>query len=192
MMRDPLIRARSSTTKNHKEGILWLNEELTNELKKLVGPDDKGADPVFERVPSIEEFREDLEAAGIPYKDEQGRVADFHSLRHTLATNLARAGVPPRMAMAIMRHSDMRLTNTTYTDASQLPIAEAVKKLPTFGAVKTNAPGNAPKLVKPCLDVSSPVYLVNSVNGEKPLAIIGDCPALSLASLGVKAALVPG
>ncbi len=42
-----------------------------------------------------------------------------------------------------MRHNDMRLTNTTYTDASQLPIAEAVKKLPTFGTVKTNAPGNA-------------------------------------------------
>ena len=75
----------------------------------------------------------------------------------------------------------MRLTNTTYTDASQLPIAEAVKKLPTFGAVKTNAPGNAPKLVKPCPDVSSPVHVDNLVNGEKPLATIGDCPPLSLA-----------
>ncbi len=189
---DPLIRARSSTTKNHKEGILWLNEELTNELKKLVGPDDKGVDPVFERVPSIEEYREDLEAAGIPYKDEQGRVADFHALRHTLGTNLARAGVPPRIAMAIMRHSDMRLTNTTYTDVSQLPIAEAVNKLPTFGTVKTNAPGNAPNLVKPCLDVSSPVHLVNPVNGEKPLATIGDCPALSLVVAGSqKAGVVP-
>jgi hypothetical protein len=86
----------------------------------------------------------------------------------------------------------MRLTNTTYTDASQLPIAEAVKKLPTFGAEKMNAPGNAPKLVKPCLDVSSPVHLVNPMNGEKPLATIGDCPALSLAVAGSqKAAMVP-
>ena len=80
-----------------------------------------------------------------------------------------------------MRHSDMRLTNTTYTDVSQLPIAEAVNKLPTFGTVKTNAPGNAPNLVKPCLDVSTPVLLGNPMNGEKPLATIGDCPPLSLA-----------
>ena len=123
----PFILVRCSTTKNHKDGILWLNEELANELKKLVGPGDNSAESVFERLPSIEEFRKDLEAAGIPYKDEQGRVADFHALRHTLATNLARAGVSPRVAMAIMRHSDMRLTNMTYTDASQLPTAEAVK-----------------------------------------------------------------
>jgi hypothetical protein len=41
-------------------------------------------------------------------------------------------------------YEDMRLTNTTYTDASQLPIAEAVNKLPTFSTMKTNAPGNAP------------------------------------------------
>ncbi len=144
----PFILVRCSTTKNHKDGILWLNEELANELKKLVGPGDNSAESVFERLPSIEEFRKDLEAAGIPYKDEQGRVADFHALRHTLATNLARAGVSPRVAMAIMRHSDMRLTNMTYTDASQLPTAEAVNKLPMFGTVKTNAPGNAPNLVK--------------------------------------------
>ena len=86
----------------------------------------------------------------------------------------------------------MRLTNTTYTDVSQLPIAEAVNKLPTFGTVKTNAPGNAPDLVKPCLDVSTPVLFGNPVNGEKPLATIGDCPPLSLAVAGSqKAAVVP-
>ena len=52
-------------------------------------------------------------------------------------------------------HRFIHITNTTYTDVSQLPIAEAVNKLPTFGTVKTNAPGNAPNLVKPCLDVST-------------------------------------
>ena len=80
--------------------------------------------------------------------------------------------------------------STTYTDASQLPIAEAVKKLPTFGAVKMNAPANAPKLVKSCPDMSSPVLLVNPVNDEKPLATIGDCPSLSLAVEGSQNAKV--
>jgi hypothetical protein len=34
----------------------------------------------------MDRFRKDLEAAEIPYVDEQGRRADFHALRHTLAT----------------------------------------------------------------------------------------------------------
>ena len=62
-----------------------------------------------------------------------GHRADFHSLRHTLATNLARAGTAPRVAMEIMRHSDMRLTAKTYTDAGLLPVADAVLKLPYLG-----------------------------------------------------------
>ncbi len=36
----------------------------------------------------------------------------------------------PRVAMEIMRHSDMRLTAKTYTDAGLLPVADAVLKLP--------------------------------------------------------------
>ena len=39
------------------------------------------------------QFRKDLAAAGISYLDAQGKRADFHALRHTLATNLARCGV---------------------------------------------------------------------------------------------------
>ena len=58
--------------------------------------------------------------------------ADFHSLRHTLATNLARAGTSPRIAMEVMRHSDIKLTTKTYTDAGLLPVADAVVKLPSL------------------------------------------------------------
>jgi hypothetical protein len=34
--------------------------------------------------------------------------------------------------MEIMRHSDMRLTAKTYTDAGLLPVADAVLKLPSL------------------------------------------------------------
>ena len=34
--------------------------------------------------------------------------------------------------MEIMRHSDMRLTSKTYTDAGLLPVADAVLKLPSL------------------------------------------------------------
>jgi integrase len=53
-------------------------------------------------------MKSDLKKAGIPYK-ENGRYADFHALRHTLGTNLSSRNVPPRVAMELMRHSDIRL-----------------------------------------------------------------------------------
>ena len=53
--------------------------------------------------------------------------ANFHSLRHTLATNLALAGATSRVAMEIMRQ-----TAKTYTAAGLLPMSDAVAKLPSF------------------------------------------------------------
>ena len=40
-------------------------------------------------------LRKDLEAAGIPHRDASDRVADFHALRHTFITRVARPGVAP-------------------------------------------------------------------------------------------------
>jgi integrase len=80
-------------------------------------------------------MKADLKKAGVEFL-KNGRRADFHSLRHTLGTNLARRNVAPRVAMEIMRHSDIRLTMNHYTDRSQLPVAEAIATLPTFGAAQ--------------------------------------------------------
>jgi integrase len=58
----------------------------------------------------------DFARAGIAARDADGRVADLHCLRTTLGTRLARQGVPPQVAQKIMRHSDINLTITHYTD----------------------------------------------------------------------------
>ena len=57
----------------------------------------------------------DLAAAGIPYKDEAGRFCDFHALRHTFISRLARAGVSPAIAKDLARHSTITLTIDHYT-----------------------------------------------------------------------------
>jgi integrase len=85
---------------------------------------------LFPPSPSIETFRRDLEAAGVPYEDESGRVADFHSLRATFATSLARAGVPLAMAQKLMRHSTPALTANLYTLPERSDRAAAVNSLP--------------------------------------------------------------
>jgi hypothetical protein len=43
------------------------------------------------------------------------------------------AGVAPRVAQEAMRHSDIKLTMQTNTDANQLDVASAIEKLPSFG-----------------------------------------------------------
>ena len=85
-------------------------------------------------------LRVDLDAAGIPVKDDCGRVVDFHSLRHTCGSRLARAGVSPQLCQRIMRHSTMELTLKFYTHLTLENKAEALQKLPAIApavALKT-------------------------------------------------------
>lgn len=72
----------------------------------------------------------DLEAAGIPKRDDRGRTLDVHALRTTFGSLLSRAGVSLRTAQAAMRHSDPSLTANVYTDPRLLDVSGAVKSLP--------------------------------------------------------------
>ena len=129
----PFLTVRASTAKNRKAATIWLRDDLTAELDGIRPAGECDGLPVFPPVPKMATFRDDLKAAGIKYeKDSQGREVFFHSLRHTLATNLARGGVAPRVAMELMRHSEMRLTMKTYTDAALLPTIDAIERLPRF------------------------------------------------------------
>ena len=86
----------------------------------------------------------DLTDAGIPYVDDAGRYADFHSLRHTTGSLLAASGVHPKVAQSIMRHSDINLTLSRYTHTLIGQEAEAVAGLPDFsfsGREKQRATG---------------------------------------------------
>ena len=151
----PFINVRASTTKNHQQAIIALHPELVAELRTHITNLPARETRVFFAVmPTMEQFKADLTAAGIPFLNASGYRADFHSLRHTLSTNLARAGTAPRVAMEIMRHSDIRLTAKTYTDAGLLPVADAVLKLPYLAKPKGTGTQN---LVPVGPDQSKPV-----------------------------------
>ena len=85
--------------------------------------------PVAERKTS-KMMRLDLERAGVPYVDAEGRVADFHANRHTFITNLCRAGVAPKVAQSLARHSTITLTMDVYSHADSGERIEAVRSLP--------------------------------------------------------------
>ena len=100
----------------------------------------------------IRTFDRDLVAAGLAREvkdpgtgkkrivktDAQGRAIDVHSLRHTFATMLSKAGVSPRMAQELLRHSDIRLTMNTYTHVQLIDTAAAVEMLPSITGPKTD------------------------------------------------------
>ena len=72
----------------------------------------------------------DLAAAGVPYKDAHDRYADFHALRHTFISNLARAGVHPRNAQALARHSTIDLTMNVYTHIAMEDLVSDIEAMP--------------------------------------------------------------
>ena len=87
----PYIRLRASTTKNRQEFYLPLHPQLVEELLAYCPEEPKPSDPVFrDGVPLNEVYRRDLKKAGISYRDDQGRVTDFHSLCYLFATLLAK------------------------------------------------------------------------------------------------------
>ena len=131
----PCLVFRASVSKNRKEARIPLNDELAATLRAFRPVDAAPFQLAFAGlVPKMDTFRRDLSRAGIPYLDEQGRRVDFHSLRLTFGTNLVLSGIHPRVVQELMRHSDIRLTMRLYTDASKLPLKEAVAALPSFGA----------------------------------------------------------
>ena len=65
------------------------------------------------------------------YCNKAGLFADFHGLRHTFITNLGRAGVDPKTAQILARHSDVQLTMNVYTHVSRTAEVAAINALPS-------------------------------------------------------------
>lgn len=82
-------------------------------------------------------LRADLDAAGIPYRDDNGEVADFHALRHTFVTNLAEGGVHPKIAQKLARHSSITLTMDRYTHLRRDDERAALDALPDVDAKRS-------------------------------------------------------
>ncbi len=75
-------------------------------------------------------LRGDLAAAGVPYKDDRGRVFDFHAQRGQFITQLILAGTLPGELKELARHSTIELTYKRYADLGVDPGRAAVGKLP--------------------------------------------------------------
>ena len=158
------VTVGSQHTKNHKEAVLPLRADTAAELRQFLAgklPNVKAFGGTYKRLTDKTNLliQADLQAAGIPYVDESGRYADFHSLRHTTGSLLAASGAHPKVAQAIMRHSTIDLTMSRYTHIFRGQESEAVEALPNLSlpsreqsAVKTGTDGE--NVFDNCLDSS--------------------------------------
>jgi integrase len=137
----PAIQLRAEATKARRGDRVPLPHSLAADLRAARPDDATDAGAVFPAVPGLEEWKDDLVAAGIPYADAMGRQADFHAgTRKTLCTRMHRGNVPLATAMRIMRHTDARLTMVDYADDEQLGTdADALPEVPQAPASPAQA-----------------------------------------------------
>lgn len=129
---NPFVEVPATLAKSGQRETVPLTSEVATALREHRGNPRPG-DRVFDGIPDMPTFREDLAAAQIEEIDSRGRAVVLHSLRHSLATMLAAASVPMAVAQRIMRHRDIRLTAEVYCDEGLLPMTAAIASLPTMG-----------------------------------------------------------
>jgi len=91
---------------------------------------------------TVEEKAEREQSSFLAYVDDSGRYADFHALRHSFLSNLARSGVHPKLAQALARHSTITLTMDRYSHTVLGEQSEAVESLPSMAGA-TDLPAAA-------------------------------------------------
>ncbi|MBN9520821.1 hypothetical protein J0H58_20260 [bacterium] len=127
----PIFDLPAAVTKNKRPARLWVLPRLAKRLLKWAKATGRGRDDLLLDVPGIAVFHRDREAAEIPLLNEKGK-ASFHSLRSAGNVLLRKAEVPITTRRLFMRHSDLKLTDSTYDDACLLDMEDIVPKLEAY------------------------------------------------------------
>jgi integrase len=125
-------------TKNKQAAELDLKRQTAAEIKVFLTDKPPNARAFAMPCCGSRMIKVDLAAAGIDYRDSAGRVADFHSLRHSFVTNLARAGVHPSDAQALARHSTIALTMNCYTHSLRADLKRIINEQPDLSIAPKN------------------------------------------------------
>ncbi len=149
-----MVSVEAAYSKHRRDDTLPLRRELAEKLKLFLGGR-PGEAPLFAMPQKpAEMLRRDLTAARDKWledaKSEREREkrekseflkdkdaaecnVDFHALRHTFITRLARSGVAPAVAKSLARHSTITLTMDHYTHTLVEDERDALDRLPSIG-----------------------------------------------------------
>ena len=119
-------------SKHREMDVVPLREDLAEALRRHLSgklPQGKAFGGRYRKMTdkTAVMFRQDLEAADVPYQDERGHILDFHALRHTFITGLSHA--PSRVAQSLARHKSSAMTDR-YTHVRLNDERSALELLP--------------------------------------------------------------
>ena len=158
----PYVHCRGENTKNKQEARQYIQEDLAEDLRRLVANKTPTAsvfnmpnafdvaamlrgDLAAARKQWLDEVKHDAEAHAkreesdfLAVTNHQGESLDFHGLRHTTGAWLALQGIHPNTIKTVMRHSSITLTMDTYGHLLPDQHAEAV------GGMASMMTGKAP------------------------------------------------
>jgi integrase len=146
----PLPRDVATVLANWLQGkpaqkLLWPGD-WTNHAAKMVKADLAAArDAWINKAPTPAEKKAREESSALAFRDAADRVFDFHALRHQYVSNLAAAGVHPKIAQTLARHSTITLTMDRYTHVGLCDLVASVNSLP---AVPVDVPGPEVNVLK--------------------------------------------
>jgi integrase/recombinase XerD len=129
----PVVIARAGYTKNRTEAVQPIRRDLAELVRGWLQGKVAGQ-PVF-KVKSLhwrtwKMMKVDLKAAGVAPVDEDGRVADFHALRHSYITEIVRAGASVKEAQTLARHKTPELTFRVYAHARLHDLTRTLEAMP--------------------------------------------------------------
>src|SRR5262249_24512709 len=136
----PAVRVKAAYSKRRRDDAQPIRPDLAEALRPWVASKAPGR-PVFGALTkhTAEMLRSDLQAAGIPYRDGSGRVADFHALRHSYVTALVKSPAPVKVVQTLARPSTPTLTLGVYAHIGVYDQTAALEALPDLSAP---APGH--------------------------------------------------
>jgi integrase len=106
----PTIMIEAADSKRRRRDVQPIQPALASSLKPWLAGRPEGP-PIFpvDRWAILEALKADLKVAGIAYENDEG-FADFHALRHTYITALAKSNAPVKIVQTLARHSIPVLT----------------------------------------------------------------------------------
>jgi integrase len=142
----PIVLVSAAFSKHRREDRQPMRDKLGKMLKKWmkkkgIGPED----PVFTLPDKPNRMlKHDLAQAGVPVKDEHGRILDLHSIRHTYITECARQ-FPPKITQQLARHSTITMTMDFYVHAEESEVNTAFTNGPFMGEKGNGGDGANPQ-----------------------------------------------
>ena len=125
------VKVEAAYSKHRREDVLPLHGSLVDLLRDFLSTKQGNLFKGLWYRNGAQMLRGDLHRASIPYT-EDGQDRDFHSLRHTFISSLARAGVHPSRAKELARHSTIVLTMDHYTHVETEELRESLDCLPSL------------------------------------------------------------